>query len=35
MIILVLKPEVIASKRLGVADQEQLLQDVVDEVSRG
>ena len=33
MIILVLKPEVVASKRLSTADQEQLLQDVVDEVS--
>ena len=32
MMILVLKPEVVASKRLTVADQEQLLQDAVDEV---
>lgn len=32
MMLLVLKPEVIASKKLGVADQEQLLQDAVDEV---
>ena len=33
MMVLVLKPEVVASKRLSVEDQEQLLQDVVDEVS--
>lgn len=32
MMLLVLKPEVIASKKLSVADQEQLLQDTVDEV---
>lgn len=32
IILLVLKPEVVASKRLSTADQEQLLQDVVDEV---
>lgn len=31
IMLLALKPEVIASKRLSVADQEQLLQDVVDE----
>ncbi|MCJ1350363.1 MAG: serine palmitoyltransferase component [Icmadophila ericetorum] len=31
MMILVLKPEVIASKKLGIMDQEQLLQDIVDE----
>jgi len=35
VMLLVLKPEVIASKRLTRADQEQLLQDVVDEVSYG
>ena len=33
MMVLVLKPDVVASKRLSVEDQEQLLQDVVDEVS--
>ena len=33
MMVLVLKPEVVANKRLSVEDQEQLLQDVVDEVS--
>ena len=33
MMLLVLKPEVVANKKLSVADQEQLLQDVVDEVS--
>ena len=33
MMILVLKPDVVASKRLSIADQEQLLQDAVDEVS--
>ena len=32
MMVLVLKPEVIASKKLSIVDQEQLLQDVVDEV---
>lgn len=32
MMVLVLKPEVIASKKLSIMDQEQLLQDVVDEV---
>lgn len=35
VMLLVLKPEVIASKRLTRADQEQLLQDVVYEVSYG
>lgn len=34
IMLLVLKPEVIATKKLSRADQEQLLQDVVDEVSR-
>ena len=33
MMLLILKPEVVASKRLSVEDQEHLLQDVVDEVS--
>lgn len=33
VMLLALKPEVIASKRLGVEDQTQLLQDIVDEVS--
>ena len=33
IMILVLKPDLIASKKLGMADQEQLLQEVVDEVS--
>ena len=33
VMLLVLKPEVIVSKRLSKADQEQLLQDAVDEVS--
>ena len=33
MMVLVLKPEVVSSKRLSIVDQEQLLQDVVDEVS--
>ena len=32
MMVLVLKPEVVASKKMSVEDQEQLLQDVVDEV---
>lgn len=32
IMILVLKPEVVSSKNLGTADQEQILQDVVDEV---
>lgn len=32
IMLLVLKADVIASKHLGIADQEQLLQDVVDEV---
>ena len=32
MMLLVLKPEVVSQKRLSVADQEMLLQDVVDEV---
>jgi serine palmitoyltransferase len=32
IMLLVLKPEVVASKRLSVEDQEKLLQDVVDEV---
>lgn len=34
ILLLVLKPEVIASKKLSKADQDQLLQDIVDEVSR-
>ena len=34
IMLLVLKPEVISSKRLTVEDQQQLLQDAVDEVSR-
>lgn len=33
MMLLVLKPEVISSKRLSIEDQEELLQDIVDEVS--
>lgn len=33
IMLLVLKPEVVATKKLSRADQEQLLQDVVDEVS--
>lgn len=33
IMLLALKPEVVASKKLSRADQEQLLQDVVDEVS--
>lgn len=33
ILILVIKPEVVASKRLSVMDQQFLLQDVVDEVS--
>lgn len=33
IMLLVLKPEVVASKKLSRADQEQLLQDAVDEVS--
>jgi serine palmitoyltransferase len=33
IMLLVLKPEVISSKRLGIEDQQHLLQDVVDEVS--
>jgi serine palmitoyltransferase len=33
MMLLVLKPELVATRRLSVQDQEQLLQDVVDEVS--
>ena len=32
IMLLVLKPQVVASKRLSIEDQEQLLQDVVDEV---
>ena len=32
IMVLVLKPEVVASKKLDIADQEQLLADVVDEV---
>ena len=32
MMLLVLKPEVVANKKLSIQDQEQLLQDVVDEV---
>ena len=32
ILLLVLKPEVVASKRLSIEDQEKLLQDVVDEV---
>lgn len=34
MMILVLKPEVVASKKLSLQDQEQLLQDAVDEVRK-
>lgn len=34
IMLLVLKPEVVSSKRLGFEDQQYLLQDVVDEVSR-
>jgi serine palmitoyltransferase len=33
MMLLVLKPEVVASKKLSIEDQNQLFQDVVDEVS--
>jgi serine palmitoyltransferase len=32
IMLLVLKPEVISSRRLSIEDQQQLLQDVVDEV---
>ena len=32
IMVLVLKPQVVSSKRLGAMDQQQLLQDVVDEV---
>ena len=32
--ILTLKADLITSKKLGIADQEQLLQEVVDEVSQ-
>ena len=35
IMLLVLKPEIVASKKLGIEDQEHLLQDVVDEVSPG
>ena len=34
IMLLVLKPEIVASKRLSIVDQEQLLQEVVDEASR-
>ena len=34
MMILVLKPDVVANKKMSMEDQEQLLQDVVDEVRR-
>ena len=34
MILLMLKPEVVATKKLGVEDQEVLFQDVVDEVNK-
>ena len=34
IMILVLRPELIAGKKLGMADQEQLLQEVVDEVGQ-
>lgn len=33
IVLLVLKPEVVASRKLGMSDQEQLLQEMVDEVS--
>ena len=32
IMLLILKPEVVASKKLGIEDQEHLLQDIVDEV---
>lgn len=32
IMLLVLKPEVVAGKKLGIEDQEHLLQDIVDEV---